>query len=267
MNLNIQTASKNQVVGFFDNYSDAEYAIRDFKKAGVPADCIGIGTDQNGNDAQSVDGTQHEGFWRKVTDFFEGKDHSVDVSERNSQLETGSARVLVSISALTPEQRNECEHILRAHGANFEANIDQNAGSKPDGLEGGQRIQLLSEVLRVRKERVSKAEVRFRKEVVTENQTVDVPVTREELVIERMPAQAGTPAFEAIGSNEEIRVPLSEEKVRVEKKPMVKEEVRVGKKKVQELRQVNEQLKREELHVDREDEANVEQRTNKKTVA
>ncbi|HWY71563.1 MAG TPA: YsnF/AvaK domain-containing protein [Terriglobales bacterium] len=95
--------------------------------------------------------------------------------------------------------------------------MGQNASSKPDGLEGGQRIQLLSEVLRVHKERVSKGEVRFRKEVVTENQTVEVPVTREELVIDRIPAQAGTPASEAIGSNQEIRVPLSEEEVRVER--------------------------------------------------
>jgi len=53
--------------------------------------------------------------------------------------------------------------------------------------------------------------------VVTENQTVEVPVTREELVIDRIPAQAGTPASEAIGSNQEIRVPLSEEEVRVER--------------------------------------------------
>lgn len=265
MNLNAQTPSQNQIVGLFHNYSDAEDAIRDLQKAGVPADRIGIGTDENGIDGQSVEGAQQEGFWRKIADFFEGRDRTSDASE-DSSLETRSGHVLVSISALTSEQRTECEDILKAHGANVEPTINQNAGSKPDGLEGGQRIQLLSEVLRVQKERVSKGEVRFRKEVVTDNQTVEVPVTREELVIDRMPAQAGTPASEAIGSNQEIRVPLSEEKVRVEKKPIVKEEVRVGKKKVQESRQVNEQVKREELHVDREDEAGV-QRPNKKTVA
>jgi hypothetical protein len=36
---------------------------------------------------------------------------------------------------------------------------------------------------------------------------------------------------------------------------------------MQESRQVNEQVKREELHADREDEASVNQRPNKKTVA
>ena len=267
MNMNAQILSEDQVVGLFDNYGDAEHAIRDLQKAGAPADRIGIGTGENEIDAHPVEGARHEGFWRKIADFFEGKDHSADVSEDNSQSEMRSAHVLVRVSALTPEQRNEYQDILQAHGANLDPNIDQDADSQTEDVQGAQRFQLLSEVLRVQKERVSKGEVRFRKDVVTENQTVEVPVTREELVIERMPANAGTPASQAIGSNQEIRVPLSEEKVRVEKKPVVKEEVRVGKKKVQESRQMNEQVKREELRVDREDEASVEQRSNKKTVA
>ena len=44
----------------------------------------------------------------------------------------------------------------------------------------GQRIQLLGEILRVHKERVSRGEVRLRKEVVTEQQNIEVPTTREE---------------------------------------------------------------------------------------
>jgi uncharacterized protein (TIGR02271 family) len=64
--------------------------------------------------------------------------------------------------------------------------------------------------------------------------------------------EGGAAASSQIGSEREIRVPLSEEQVRVEKRPIVKEEVTVGKKKVQESRQVNEQVKREELKVDRE---------------
>jgi uncharacterized protein (TIGR02271 family) len=100
---------------------------------------------------------------------------------------------------------------------------------------------------------VSKGEVRLCKEVVNENQTIEVPVTREELVIERVPAEASTSSPSAqIGSDREVRIPLTEEQVRVEKKPTVKEEIRVGKKKVQESKQVTEQVKREELRVDRE---------------
>src|SRR5947208_15842521 len=81
-------------------------------------------------------------------------------------------------------------------------------------------------MLRTYKERVQRGEVRLRKEVVTESQSIQVPVTREELVIERTPGSGQVTG--EIGRDEEIRVPLSEERVRVEKQPVVNEEVRVG---------------------------------------
>src|ERR1051325_11059356 len=42
-----------------------------------------------------------------------------------------------------------------------------------------EQIELLSEMLHVSKERVAKGEVRIRKELITENQIIEVPVTRE----------------------------------------------------------------------------------------
>jgi len=124
------------------------------------------------------------------------------------------------------------------------------------GVEGERRIQLRGEILRTYKERVQRGEVRLRKEVVTENQTVNVPVSREELVIERT---SGTgPASGEIGRGEEIRVPLSEERVRTEKQPVVNEEVRVGKRRVQSNEQVSDQLRHEELRVDKEGQVDTE---------
>jgi stress response protein YsnF len=57
-----------------------------------------------------------------------------------------------------------------------------------------QNIQLYGEVLRVQKDRVSRGEVRLRKEVTTTTQTVEVPVIREELVLERAPVSGQVPA-------------------------------------------------------------------------
>ena len=71
---------------------------------------------------------------------------------------------------------------------------------------------------------------------MTENQNIQVPVTREELVIERGPGSGQVTG--EIGRDEEIRVPLSEERVRVEKQPVVNEEVRVGKRQVQSNKEV-----------------------------
>jgi len=112
------------------------------------------------------------------------------------------------------------------------------------------RIQLISEVLRVRKERVARGEVRLRKEVRTETQNVQVPVTREEIVIERNPVEGERTATGQIGADSEIRVPLSEERVEVDKVPVVTEEVRVAKRPVSETQNVRDQVRREELEVE-----------------
>jgi uncharacterized protein (TIGR02271 family) len=115
----------------------------------------------------------------------------------------------------------------------------------------GDRVQLFGEVLRVHKERISRGEVRVRKDVVTENQTIEVPVTREELVLERVAVSPNTPASSAdIGRPQEIRVPLSEDSVRVEKQPVVREEVIVGKREVSDVARVGDDVRHEELRVD-----------------
>lgn len=123
---------------------------------------------------------------------------------------------------------------------------------------GEQRIQLRGERLRTFKERVQRGEVRLRKEVITENQSVQVPVTREEIVIERTPASGDARVSGDIGTDQEIRVPLSEERVRVEKQPVVNEEVRVGKRQVQRAEQVSDQVRHEELRVDKDGDVDVD---------
>ena len=126
-----------------------------------------------------------------------------------------------------------------------------NAGAEPYPVEGeqGGRIELREEELRARTEAVKAGEVRVRKEVVTEEKTIDVPVTREEVVIERHPAQ-GEPVSGKIKEGEEIRVPITEEQVRVEKRPVVKEELTVGKRRIQETETVRDTVQREEARVE-----------------
>jgi uncharacterized protein (TIGR02271 family) len=159
----------------------------------------------------------------------------------------------------------EAESILRRYNADLgddadsynysetETGTSQQPGrdrSQDRDFEGEQNnIQLLGEVLRVHKDRVSRGEVRIRKEVITETQTVQVPVTREELVIERRPVDQASPATGSIGESE-IRIPLSEERASVDTSTVVREEVAVGKKPVQEVRDVTGEVRREELVVE-----------------
>jgi uncharacterized protein (TIGR02271 family) len=114
-----------------------------------------------------------------------------------------------------------------------------------------QRLQLREEEVRTSKERVQTGEVTLRKDVITEEKTIQVPVTREEVVIERH-AVSGEAAGQAgnIREGEEIRIPLSEEQVHVEKRPVVKEEISVGKRQVQDTATVRTNVRREEARVE-----------------
>jgi uncharacterized protein (TIGR02271 family) len=94
----------------------------------------------------------------------------------------------------------------------------------PPPAEPG-NIQLYGEVLRVHKEKVSAGEVAVRKESVTRTETVQVPVTEEHLVIERNAGESG-------GTGETLRIPLSEERVHINKDTVLKEEYRAGKREV-----------------------------------
>ena len=117
--------------------------------------------------------------------------------------------------------------------------------------EGVERIQLHEEELQAHKQRVETGAVRVRKEVVTEHRTIEVPVQREEMVIERR-APTGEPI-------EEIRIPVSEEQVTVEKRPVVKEEVTVGKRVVESTERVGGEVRKEVVRVEREGDVDIHQ--------
>ena len=56
---------------------------------------------------------------------------------------------------------------------------------------------------------------------------------------------------------QEIRVPVSEERVQVEKRPVVREEVEVGKRKIEDAKQVSADVRHEELKVESEGDVDV----------
>ncbi len=113
---------------------------------------------------------------------------------------------------------------------------------------GGQSVQLKEERLHATKTPVQTGEVTVRKEVVTEQKHIDVPVEREEVVVERRPV-AGRAAAGDVKA-EEIRIPVKEEKVHVEKEAVVTEEVSVSKRKVKDTEHVTGTVKKEQLKVE-----------------
>jgi uncharacterized protein (TIGR02271 family) len=161
----------------------------------------------------------------------------------------------------------EAHGILETAGGDLrETGFEEHSTAATTSSELGEdyRIQLRGEVLRTFKERVQRGEVRLRKEVVTENQTVEVPISREELVVERVPVSGEAATAGNIGTDEEIRIPISEERTRVEKRPVVQDEVRVGKRTVQKSERLSDDVRHEELRIDKEGDVEVDTRDSTK---
>lgn len=122
------------------------------------------------------------------------------------------------------------------------------------------RVPLAEEQLVVDKEAREREAARLRKEVVTEEQQVTVPVRHEEIVVERAPAaESRAPGGEAF-KEQEIGVTAMEEEVHVSKQPVVREEVRVRKEPVIEQRAATGEVRREEAHIEEAEPGRVERR-------
>jgi len=138
-------------------------------------------------------------------------------------------------------------------------------GSTAGAAHEGDTMRLREERLQAEKHPVETGEVRLHKEVHTEHKTIDVPVQREEVVIERTPVHgqvtAGGISASDVGK-EEIRIPVREEQVDVTKHTVVTEEVNVGKRVVQDTERVAGDVRKEEVRVEREGDVDVHNRGN-----
>ncbi len=151
---------------------------------------------------------------------------------------------------------------LATHGTGTEGTTSRSTEVTParagTGTDAERTLQLREEELQARKQSVETGKVRIGKEVVSEQKTIEVPVTREEVTVERH-AVDRRPAEGVIGDTDEtIRVPVHEEKVSAEKRAVVTEEIEVGKRKVQETKQVSGTVRREEARIEGEGDIDVE---------
>lgn len=162
--------------------------------------------------------------------------------------------------------RARCDHIIDVRGDEIiyqrvgeedrepatpmkETARNETAGAAPRDEEP--RIPLVEEELEVSKRATERPGARVKKVVVTENKQFTVPVTREEVIVERVPVDEKTAATASTKLEEaEITVPVVEEEVIISKRPVIKEEVRVRKQEVQEQRVASAEVRHEEVHVE-----------------
>lgn len=112
-------------------------------------------------------------------------------------------------------------------------------------------MQLSEESLQVGKREVAAGQVRLRKVVKTERQEVPVDLRREEIQVERVPAQGDTVPENAF-SEQEVTMTATREEPVVAKEAHVTDEVRIGKDVQTEQQTVSGETRHEEVDVQRD---------------
>ncbi|WP_158651495.1 YsnF/AvaK domain-containing protein [Mesobacillus jeotgali] len=281
-----------KVVGVYDNqtelieaieeHKNKGYAVQDFSIIGDTNDVTtalesrtGVTTEDIGTD---TDDHREGGFWQSLMTAFDadrnlgGNGPSIsdrlvgvgltDDAAREYEEDVRNGRIiLLAETAASGLDVEETGYVTDTSAAgtgvqgNYETdNYDRNNLDTDRYRNDEQRLELKEEQLDVSKERVQAGEVEVHKEVVEDQQKVNIPVTREKVYVERRDVNetaSGTAA--AMDDDETIRVPIMEEKVEVTKKPVVSEELVIDKREVTDTEQVVESVKHEEAHLEADD--------------
>lgn len=167
--------------------------------------------------------------------------HHTDLEDWRDESYAGWSHVDdINVGRLSPEPRPEFRDRYADRGTERESSTDQ------------VRIPVVEEELEAQKTMRQAGQVRLRKVVHTELRHFTVPVTREQVTIDRVPASEATSSIDNADTFKEktIAVPIMEEDVTVTKRPVVKEEVRVQKTREEEQREVSGEVRKEEVEID-----------------
>lgn len=111
-------------------------------------------------------------------------------------------------------------------------------------------VELAEEELSARTRQVERGEVRIEKDVIAEEQTLEVPVTEERVNVTRRAVDRDVTAGDSVFEGGTIEVPVRGEEVEIQKTAHIAEEVEISKDAVQEVERVTDTVRREEVHID-----------------
>ena len=250
------------VVGVFQNESDAKRAIDDLRNAGFAKDQLGFALREGGavttnllNDLTTLGVPQDRANYYDQ----QYKAGRAVVSVRADGREQDAGAILSNYGAIG---YNDSQNDYYGSSINRDATVNTAAAGTYDNAayandQGRQSMQLREEQLQATKERVQAGEVRLHKDVIEEQRNIDVPVTHEEVYVERHavnPQVSNAP----IGQNESIRVPVSAEQVNVTKNTVTTGEVEIGKRAVTENQRVSDTVRHEEARIERDGDARIQ---------
>lgn len=272
-----------KVLGVYNSSDDLIRAVEEYKNEGYSVNQLSIIANtrdfptslQNeiGIPSENVNETDHtqtnepKGFMESLVSAFEvnsntdGSETSYydyltglgieEAAAREYEEDINSGRILLLAEAGTGTVTNTSRDRFTGNAVSDQTDLD---------TDDERTLKLREEQLDVSKERVQTGEVNVHKEVVEEEKTVHVPVTHEEVYVERRAvSDASTDTTTPVGEDETIRVPIVEEKVEVTKKPVVTEELVIGKRQATETEQVTEKVQREKATVETDGDATVDE--------
>ncbi|HEY6540555.1 MAG TPA: YsnF/AvaK domain-containing protein [Ktedonobacteraceae bacterium] len=263
------TTDRATIVGIFTDDTQAQQAIEALRQAGFSDDQI----------TYSGHGTSSGGFLAGLKSFFTGDDYptggayndlvGMGMPEEDARLYAREYDAGRSIVAVTGSRAQEASAIMSQYGGygptrgtsgttdyDTTATTGQTTTDVADTDEA-RRLKLRAEQLQVYKQPVQTGEVGLRKEVVSEQQNINVPVSHEEVYIEQRPG-SGQVSDTPVGEGETFRVPVRAEQVQTNKQTVETGEVAVGKRTVQGTQQVSDTVRHEEARVERQGDAKVD---------
>ncbi|HLX59611.1 MAG TPA: YsnF/AvaK domain-containing protein [Ktedonobacteraceae bacterium] len=249
------TTDSPMVVGVFRDRALVEHAVKELRHAGFRDDEIQVWRQDSspGGFLESLLHTWsgHETKPGEIADSLEQL--GVTNEEADYYLrEVEAGRSIVAVRSYGHQQ--EAGDILHRAGA-----YDAHTSLTHDLYT----VPLREEVLTPQTQSIEVGAVYIRKEVITEEKTITVTVQREEVVIEhRSLASQGSPTDNMPGPGtlyelapgQTIRIPIREEQIFLEKRPIVTHELIVGKHTVQEMQRFTDTVRREVPFLERQGE-------------
>ena len=163
----------------------------------------------------------------------------------------GAGAAGAGVAGAHADEKKADTHTTDAAATERKAGVADDAAAARTNNDG--ELIRSEEQLNVNKERVATGEARLRKYVVTDTESVEVPVEREEVSVERTPISAedaknynGTIS----GDTEEASVTLHEEQVNVNKETVPVEKINLKKDTVRDTETHTEELRKEQIDTD-----------------
>ena len=177
------------------------------------------------------------------------KDHNLTAGAGAAGAGAGVAGA--GVAGAHADEKKAATHTTDAAATERKAGVADNAAAARTNNDG--ELIRSEEQLNVNKERVATGEARLRKYVVTDTETVEVPVEREEVRVERTPINAEDAKNyngSISGDSEEASVTLHEERVNVNKETVPVEKINLKKDTVRDTETHTEELRKEQIDTD-----------------